>query len=130
MLSDNIVKITEDIFEKNFPNGLELIDKQLDFNHMGFFSLKYRYLVDKYNIVFETMEGVFDIYIVDYENAKTSLFRIAQYEPQLNRKNIEKAVSILKNVLVEKKFDLLLEKNGKIYQLLTLIKVLFQLWLQ
>ena len=82
---------------------------------MGYYMLKYKYLKDEYFLIFENTEGVFDIYICDNQNAKSSLYRIKNYNAYLAEENIEKAISLLKEVLDEKNFDLLIEINGKMY---------------
>ena len=67
-------------------------------------------------VEFESYQGVFDIYISDDEGARSSLYRIKKYNAETNESNIENAINLLKEVLINDKLDLLVTKGSKVYK--------------
>ena len=106
---------TKKIFDKIFGNNIKLLVEQVDDSHMGYYKLEYQYLSGDYFITFENCEGRFDIYISDAEGAQSSLYRLKKYEAYTNEQNVEKAVISLHDILEERFFDLLIEKDGRFY---------------
>ena len=109
-----------DIFAKSmdraFGTDIEKTETICKFKNRGYFRLEYKYFPHNYKIVIENEIRVFDITIVDAEQASNSLYRISKFKNQLNTECIEEAISLLKAVLIKNDFNMYFHKDGKLYK--------------
>ncbi|OLF48401.1 hypothetical protein BU202_01930 [Streptococcus cuniculi] len=100
-----------------FGASVLLVKEQIDFSKRGYFKLTFRYLPSNYIFIIENEIRLFNIFIYDEEGANISLYRIEEYNNNLDdMKNINYAINLLFNVLREDKFFLYLKKDGKYYK--------------
>lgn len=86
------------------------------FENRGYFKLIYDYVPCNYKIVIENEIRTFDVTILDNDNASNSLYRINKFNNQLNKENIEEAISLLKVVLEKNNFNFYFHKEGRLYR--------------
>lgn len=103
------------LFCNTFGEDIVLIKRMEAFEHMGHFELKYSYLPLEYELSFENECDTFGIEIYDNERAKNSLYRIIEFNNELEIKNIECAIQLLKSILERGGFCFYLIREGKIY---------------
>lgn len=103
------------LFCNTFGEDIVLIKKVEAFEHMGHFELKYSYLPLEYELCFENECNTFDIKIYDKEKAKNSLYRIITFNNELEVKNVEHAMQLLKSILEKGDFCFYVTCEGKIY---------------
>ena len=112
----DFIRLTDDVFSRTFSNNIKRERECANYQHMGFYKLVYKYEPQNLIVEFESYQGVFDIYISDDEGARSSLYRIKKYNAETNESNIENAINLLKEVLINDKLDLLVTKGSKVYK--------------
>ena len=110
------IRLTDDVFSRTFSNNIKRVSECANYQHMGFYKLVYKYEPQNLIVEFESYQGVFDIYISDDEGARSSLYRIKKYNAETNESNIENAINLLKEELINDKLDLLVTKGSKVYK--------------
>ncbi len=101
---------------KIFGVDMKKTDKVCKFENRGYFKLMYDYVPNNYKIIIENEIRTFDIEIVDSDDSSNSLYRISRFKNQLDEKNIEEAILLLKVVLENNNFNLYFHKEGKLYR--------------
>lgn len=104
------------IFTDTFGKDMLLAEKQIVFEHMGFFKIKYKYIPLGYNVIFENDRGVFSIEICDSEGAFNFLYRIKKFNSETTLDNVEEAVKILKDTLNQNDFAFYITRDEKLYK--------------
>lgn len=110
------IKIFKDAFREIFSDTAVLKEEYCNFEFMGNFKLVYVYVPLDYSIIIENELTTFTITLEDSDQANTNLYRIKQFDNQLCEKNIIHSLNVLKNVLLENKFDLYMWKDSKLYR--------------
>lgn len=100
---------------KHFQSSMILIDEKNDFNHHGWFILKYRYVDKKYIVSFEGEFNSFNVRIITEDGGFISLKQLKDYENDLLKKNIIDVITILQKVLV-KPIEFYKVHNNKLYK--------------
>lgn len=103
-------------FNYIFNNDIKHQESATNFDHMGYFRIKYFYIPLEYQIVFENDRNNFVIDILDNEGAKTSLYRIIKFVNVLTNENVKIAILLLKNVLDNGNITFYIYKNHKVYK--------------
>lgn len=111
-----IIKKVDALFCDTFGADVICTRKREAFEHMGCFILTYLHLPSGCELSFENEYNIFDIEICDEEKAKNSLYRIIKYDSELEIKNIEPAIRLLKRILEKGDFCLYLAQDGKTYR--------------
>lgn len=113
---DDIIAFIEQMFQKVFKDKLAFEKKQVNIEHMVFFQIRYKFLSSKYEVVFENDRNKFAIDIFDDEGAKTTLYRIVNFNNGLSMENIKEAILKLQNVLEQDDICFYIRKNQKLYR--------------
>lgn len=104
------------IFTDTFGKDMLMVEKEIAFEHMGFFKIKYKYIPLGYGIIFENDRGVFSIEICDSEEAFNFLYRIKKFDSTTTLENVEEAVKILKETLDRNDFAFYITRDEKLYK--------------
>lgn len=104
------------IFNDTFGKEMLMDEKQIAFEHMGFFKIKYKYMPLGYDVIFENDRGVFSIEICDSEGAFNFLYRIKKFDSETTLQNIGEATKILKYVLNKNDFAFYITRDEKLYK--------------
>lgn len=110
----NIQYFDENI-RKIFNGDMMKISEEKHFEHMGNFTLVYKYIPYEYTVNIESEFRVFNIIFKDSEGASNVLYRVKKYNTELCEKNIIESLSILKDVLEQNNFNMYLYIDDKIY---------------
>lgn len=110
------INFIDHTFNNIFKNDIKGQETVADFNHMGYFRIKYLYIPLGYELLFENDRNNFVIDISDHEGAKTSLYRIIKFANILTNKNIKTAILLLKDVLDRGHINFYIYKNHKVYK--------------
>lgn len=113
---NEMISMFTNCMDRTFGGDMKITSSLCQFENRGFFKLEYYYSPHDYRIVIENEMNLYDITIIDNEQASNSLFRICKFKNQLSGDSIEDAVSLLKTVLVENRFSLYFHKDGKLYR--------------
>lgn len=105
-------KTIKEIFDCNMIN----LSKECNFNYRGTFKLTYNYVPNNYKIIIENEFRTFDIVIQDTQGASNVLYRIEHYHNNLDEKNINESIVLLKKVLEEDSFNLYFYNENKLYR--------------
>ncbi len=104
------------VFTDAFGKDMLMAEKQIAFEHMGFFKIKYKYIPLEYTIIFENDRGVFSIEICDREGAFNFLYRIKKFDSKTTLENVKEAVKILKDTLNQNDFAFYITRDEKLYK--------------
>lgn len=120
MLSDidffeNNIQCFDENINDIFKSDIIKISEEKHFEHMGNFTLIYKYIPYEYNVIIESELKKFNISFKDSEGASNILYRIKKYNNDLCEKNIIEALHILKDILEQNNFNMYFSVNDKIY---------------
>lgn len=79
-----------------FPQDAKLMGENSDFDHHGWFVLRYEYLPKKYRIAFEAEFNSFHICIENEDNGFIALAQLLDYDNALMEENIISAITKMK----------------------------------
>lgn len=113
---DNMIAFVQEMFQNVFKDKLVFENKQVNIEHMGYFKIIYKFLPRQYDLVFENDRNKFVIDIFDDEGAKTTLYRIANFNNDLSTENIKEAIHKLQKVLEQDDFCFYIHQNQKLYR--------------
>ena len=106
--------IVVESFKEAFDKEIDLIEKKIAAEHMGYFKIVFKYIPSDYNIVFEIDRDVFEIIIYDNEGAWSALD--GKYDNETIEKNIRNAVLILKNKIDNNDLSFYVSRGYKLYR--------------
>lgn len=106
--------IVVESFKEAFDKEIDLIEKKIAAQHMGWFKIVFKYISSNYNIVFESDRDLFNIIIYDNEGARSKLD--GKYDNETNEKNIRNAVLILKNKIDNNDLSFCVVRGHKLYR--------------
>ena len=113
---DDMIAFVQEMFQNAFKDKLVFENKQVNIEHMGWFQIRYKFLLRQYDLVFENDRNRFVIDIFDNEGAKTTLYSIANFNNDLSTENIKEAIHKLQKVLEQDNICFYIHRNQKLYR--------------
>ncbi len=111
----DLMKYTNEIFENLFKDDINLLDYNYSEQAAGYFTLIYEFMPNEYEIYFEHERLMYSIRITRKDKAFTSVNHIYGDEVKntLNKENIHKSISLLREAIIDDKIVFYHIKKGK-----------------
>lgn len=113
---DDMIAFVQEIFQNVFKDKLTFEGKQVNIEHMGYFQIRYKFLPRQYDLVFENDRNKFVIDIFDDEGAKTTLYRIVNFNNGLSKEDIKETILKLEEILEQDDICFYIHRNQKLYK--------------
>ena len=104
-----------DIINREFGNDMVLEKQMLHYEHMGYFSLSYKYDPLRYSIKIENELRTFDGKIKNERGEFVVLSRLVDFNLELTEEGITDFVIVLREQLKKNSFDWYLVENDHLY---------------